>query len=134
MKTKTVEKLLKDVPDEIKIFTDLYGDLVVRIHEIMQEKKMTQKELAIRLGKKPSEISRWLSGKHNFTLRSLAKLSAELGEPLLIVPKPKLHTRFVSIYRHSFHITKTAASEQLPQNIEKWNKTIITLQPLSNVG
>ncbi|MBK8153775.1 MAG: hypothetical protein IPK61_12500 [Saprospiraceae bacterium] len=41
------------------------------------------------MDKKPSEISKWLSGEHNFTLRSLAKLSAELGEPLMEVPKKK---------------------------------------------
>jgi transcriptional regulator with XRE-family HTH domain len=41
------------------------------------------------MGKKPSEISKWLNGEHNFTLRSLAKLEAELGEPIITVPKWK---------------------------------------------
>ena len=32
------------------------------------------------------EISKWLGGNHNFTLRSLAKLQAELGEEIIQVP------------------------------------------------
>lgn len=51
--------------------------------------------MAEKLDKKPSEISKWLSGEHNFTLRSLAKLSAELGEALLEVPKKKTQTTFM---------------------------------------
>ena len=47
------------------------------------------------MNKKPSEISKWLNGEHNFTLRSLAKLSAELGVPLIEVTEEKVQTEFV---------------------------------------
>lgn len=87
MRSKTVDKLLKSTPREVEIFVDLYADLVVRINQLLREKGMTKKELAETLGKHPSEISKWLNGEHNFTLKSLAKLSAELGEPLLEVPQ-----------------------------------------------
>ncbi len=86
MRSKTVDKLLKSTPKDIEIFVDLYADIVVRINQLLNEKQISRKELAQRLEKKPSEISKWLNGEHNFTLRSLAKLSAELGEPLLQVP------------------------------------------------
>jgi len=95
MRTKTVDRLLKSTPKDVAIFVDLYADLVVRINQILLEKDLTKKDLADKLEKKPSEISKWLSGDHNFTLRSLAKLSAELGEPLLEVPKKKAQTEFV---------------------------------------
>lgn len=95
MRSKTVDRLLKSTPKDVEIFVDLYADIVVRINQLLREKGITKKELANKLEKKPSEISKWLNGEHNFTLRSLAKLSAELGEPLLEVPKRKVQTEFV---------------------------------------
>lgn len=89
MRSKIFQQILDETPGEIDIFISLYADLVVRIQEILKEKNITQKELAERMDKSPSEISKWLNGEHNFTLRSLAKLSAELGEPLLEVPGKK---------------------------------------------
>ncbi len=95
MRSKTVDRLMKTTPKEIEIFVDWYADLVVRINQLLREKAITKKELAEKLDKKPSEISKWLNGEHNFTLRSLAKLSAELGEPLLEVPKKKAQKEFI---------------------------------------
>ncbi|WP_175454309.1 helix-turn-helix domain-containing protein [Algoriphagus alkaliphilus] len=86
---------MDNTPKEVDIFVDLYADLVIRINQLLREKGITKKELAEKLEKQPSEISKWLGGEHNFTLRSLAKLSAELGEPLLEVPKKKTQTEFV---------------------------------------
>ena len=39
-------------------------------------------------------LDEWLNGEHNFTLRSLAKLEAELGETIIHVPQ---HRTFVSL-------------------------------------
>lgn len=95
MRSKTVDRLLKSTPKDIEIFIDLYADLVVRINQILRDNNISKKELAEKLDKSPSEISKWLNGEHNFTLRSLAKLSAELGEPLLEVPKRKPQIKFI---------------------------------------
>lgn len=103
MKSKTVERLLNSIPEDVKIFTDLYADLLVRIHQLLQEKGISKKELAEKLGKNPSEISKWLNNEHNFTLQSIAKLSAELGEPLLEVPKKKMEQQLVEGFIRSEH-------------------------------
>ena len=95
MRSKTVDRLLKSTPKDIEIFTDLYADIIVRINQILLEKDFSKKDLAEKLEKRPSEISKWLSGEHNFTLRSLAKLSAELGELLIEVPRRTSHSEFV---------------------------------------
>lgn len=95
MRSKTVDRLLRSTPKDVEIFVDLYADIAVRINQILIEKNLTQKDLAEKLEKRPSEISKWLNGEHNFTLRSLAKLSAELGEPLLEVPKVKTKEEFI---------------------------------------
>lgn len=90
MKSKTVERLLENTPDDLKIFVDLYADLIVRINYLMEKKGYSQKYLSEKLHKRPSEIHKWLSGNHNFTLKSIAKLEAELGEKLLEVPKTNI--------------------------------------------
>ncbi len=59
MRSKVVERLLAKTPEDIKIFGRLYGDLLVRINTILQEKGYTQKILAEKLDKTPSEISKW---------------------------------------------------------------------------
>jgi transcriptional regulator with XRE-family HTH domain len=95
MRSKIFQQILDETPEDVEIFVKLYADLVVRINQLLREKNISKKELAEKMDKKPSEISKWLSGDHNFTLRSLAKLSAELGEPLLEVPKKKTQTEFI---------------------------------------
>ena len=93
MRSKIFQEILDETPEDVTIFVRLYADLVVRINQLLREKGISKKELAEKMDKNPSEISKWLGGEHNFTLRSLAKLSAELGEPLLEVPKAQ--TAFV---------------------------------------
>jgi len=46
---------------------------------------MSQKELASKLGKRESEVSKWLSGEHNLTVKSLLKMEAVLGKPIVRV-------------------------------------------------
>ncbi|EON76839.1 transcriptional regulator, XRE family [Lunatimonas lonarensis] len=87
MRSKTAQKLLDKTSIETKEFVSLYSDIVLRINELIAEKGYTQKELAESIGKNPSEISKWLNGDHNFTLRSIAKLQAQLGEPIICVPR-----------------------------------------------
>lgn len=87
MRSKVLQKILDETPKDVEIFVRLYADIVKRINQILREKGMSQKELAESLDKKQSEISKWLNGDHNFTLRSLAKIQAELGEDIIYVPK-----------------------------------------------
>lgn len=56
-----------------------------RIYELMSQRGLTKLQFAQALGKKPSEITKWLSGQHNFTLKTLTMLSAFFGEPLIQV-------------------------------------------------
>jgi transcriptional regulator with XRE-family HTH domain len=106
MRSKIAKRIVEETPAEIKIFVKKYGDIVVRAHQVLKEKGITQKELATRLDKSPSEISKWLSGNHNLTLRSIAKLEAELGTDLIYVPK-----------KDSFHvqINRTISAVASPQ-------------------
>jgi len=86
MRSEVAKRMMNSMPEDVKIFADKYADLVVRIHQLLKAQGINQKSLAERLGKQPSEIHKWLNGDHNFTLRSICRLEAELGASLLVVP------------------------------------------------
>lgn len=56
-----------------------------RLVALIREKNIGKFELAKALGKCPNEVTRWLSGQHNFTLRTLSMLSVFFGEPIVSV-------------------------------------------------
>jgi transcriptional regulator with XRE-family HTH domain len=89
MRSKVANKILSETPEEVRIFVRQYTDIVLRIHELMQLKGFTQKDLADRMKKKPSEINKWLKGNHNLTLKTIAKLEAELGGPIIYAASTK---------------------------------------------
>lgn len=55
------------------------------IANILSKRSLTQKDFAKMMGKTETEVSRWLAGRHNFTLATLAKISTVLGEDLIQV-------------------------------------------------
>lgn len=64
---------------------DLSFMIVDRIHSILVEKGLKQKDLANLLGKKESEISKWMRGTHNFTIETIISIENVLGMPILRV-------------------------------------------------
>ena len=93
MRSKVAKKILEETPEEVRIFVRQYTDIVLRINQILQVKGYTQKDLADRMKKKPSEINKWLKGNHNLTLKTLAKLEAELGEPIIYTSREQFGKR-----------------------------------------
>ncbi len=86
MKTNTLfEQCVAKAAPEIKAEVSLNIDIANRIHDILKARNMTQRDLANMLGKRESEISRWLTGSRGFTTATLAKISAALGEPIVEV-------------------------------------------------
>ena len=81
------EKYLERVDPEIRNEVNLNIDIANRIYDLIKKKGMTQREFAALMGKRESEVSRWLSGTRGFTTNTLAKISAVLGEPVVKVPE-----------------------------------------------
>ncbi len=54
-----------------------------RIHELMMKRGLSKLQLAQALNKRPSEVTKWLSGQHNFTIRTLSLLSSYFGESII---------------------------------------------------
>ncbi|MBQ9200767.1 MAG: helix-turn-helix transcriptional regulator [Bacteroidales bacterium] len=84
--TNLYQRALLDIPDDVRREVALSYAVADRIYDLMKSAGMTQKEFAKKIGKSESEVSVWLSGGHNFTLRTLAKVSSVLGEDIVAVP------------------------------------------------
>lgn len=90
------EKYLSNVPSEVIERVGLNIDIANKIYDILKAKNMTQRRFAELMGKKESEISRWLTGSYGFTTNTLAKIATVLEEPIVEV-YPKTNTEFVFI-------------------------------------
>ena len=90
MKTnKIMDEIRSTISPEMKLQMEMSVAIANRIYEILEAKGMTQKDLARRLGKTETEVSRWLSGTHNLTLATICKVSSALGEDVVTVTAPK---------------------------------------------
>ena len=84
--TKTpFRQMLSAVPTDIQQEVDLEFAISNRINELMTQRGLSKLEFAQALGKRPSEVTKWLSGQHNFTIRTLSLLSSFFGESLVRV-------------------------------------------------
>ena len=86
MKTinSTFKQMVAEVPADVKIEVDLSFAIADRIDALIKKKGLTKKEFADSIGKRPSEVTKWLSGQHNFTIRTLAMLSDYFDEALIV--------------------------------------------------
>jgi DNA-binding Xre family transcriptional regulator len=78
-------QIVDETPEDLKTqlrFSDLIAEKLIGM---LKSKGMSQRDLAKNTGKTEAEVSRWLGGTHNFTLRTLAKISVVLGEDLIHV-------------------------------------------------
>lgn len=91
---RIMDEIRSTITPEMKLQMEMSVAIANRIYEILEAKGMTQKELAQKLGKTETEVSRWLSGTHNLTLSTICKISAALGEEIVIVPKLAIEPEF----------------------------------------
>lgn len=82
---RSLEEMLGPIPDVVQCEVDLSFEISDRIDELMRQKGLSKKQFADAIGHRPSEVTRWLSGQHNFTIATLAKLSSFFGQPIISV-------------------------------------------------
>ncbi len=81
-----IEKIKNRIKPETKISVDLSIDIADQVRHLLKygNNIKTQKKLAEILNKEESEISKWLSGLHNLTIDSIAKLTAALDHDIIL--------------------------------------------------
>lgn len=86
------DELYSKIPEDSRRSGSLSFAIAARILEILERKGWSQTEFAKAIGKKDAEISRWLSGGHNFTIATIARIETVLGEDILSVKKYRSKT------------------------------------------
>ena len=57
----------------------IFAAVIARFTQLVETKGLTKREVAFRLGKEPSQITRWLSGPSNWTLDTFSDLLLAMG-------------------------------------------------------
>lgn len=83
IKSKTIQKLLQNRHARVYEKTKRLMMLAVKIQDGMKNKGFNKKQLAEKLGKHNSVLSKWLSGTHNFTADTLMDIENILNINLL---------------------------------------------------
>lgn len=81
----SLQELIDTIPLEVQLQTKLSVSIAKRIETLMHGKGLSKKQFAEALDRRPSEITKWLSGEHNFTIATLSRISAFFGEPIITV-------------------------------------------------
>ena len=95
MKTNRImDDIRNTISPEMKLQMELSVAIANRIYEILEARGMSQKDLARRLGKTETEVSRWLSGTHNLTMATICKISAALDAEVVKVADYELEPSY----------------------------------------
>ena len=83
--TTLFRETLASIPQDVEKQVDWSFAIADKIAARLKELGLSQKDFALMVGKTQAEVSRWLSGTHNFTIRTLAKISTVLGQDFIRV-------------------------------------------------
>lgn len=79
------ERAAMDYRAENADWLQLSATIALKIRKLLRQQGMTQVDLADRLGVTPPQVSKLLSGKINFELKTLAGIQNALGKPIIDV-------------------------------------------------
>lgn len=89
MKTNPLmDSIRKSTAPEVSKQVDMCVAIANRIYVLMEERGMKQRDLAKALGKTETEVSRWLSGTHNLTIATIAKIATVLDDNIIVTTSP----------------------------------------------
>jgi ribosome-binding protein aMBF1 (putative translation factor) len=79
-----LRRVQERIPVEVSEQNDRRMGLAVKIADTLRSRGITNQEFAFMMGKKASEVTRWLSGTHNFTTETLWQMERVLKIQLLV--------------------------------------------------
>lgn len=92
------EELYSKIPEDSRRMSSHSFAIATHISEILERKGWNKTDFAKAMGKKNAEISKWLSGQHNFTIATISKIETVLGEDIISVKK---YRKKVNGYAHT---------------------------------
>lgn len=97
---EAVKNFLQETPKEFDYFIQHSMDFSIQLSNLLKTSKISQKEFAAILSKEESEVSKWMSGNHNFTLKSISKIEAALDQQLIFTRKEIIERFLPFIFRN----------------------------------
>ncbi|GAB2851982.1 MULTISPECIES: helix-turn-helix domain-containing protein [Hymenobacter] len=110
-----------EIAPEARQFVERSFLIADQIKHSLRTQGLTQKDLAERLGKKEPEVSRMLTGTHNFTLKMLIRLEQALGTRLVTTPQ-EVQSKAVAVTLHDSVATDDFTSAD-------WHKMVMFVAP-----
>lgn len=77
----------REIDPELTNYTSINVDVTSQIMQYLTDLGWSQKDFAKKLGKSEAEVSKWLSGVHNLTLKSIAKMQTSLKREIITTPQ-----------------------------------------------
>ena len=130
MASSLFNRLRSQTPKDSKLFVAKNLDITEQVHEILERKGWSQKDLARALGKQESEISKWLSGLHNLTLKTITKIEAILGEDIICTPAKAREV----LVKENFFYSQSTVSISIPLGIlnDKYHQAGMAIERKKN--
>ena len=79
------QQTLAETPKALKLQVKWSYEIADRIAGLLRKHRLSQKEFAKMVGTSEAAVSHWVGGGHNFTLSTLAKISAALDVPIISI-------------------------------------------------
>ena len=114
------KEALEKVPPVIRKEVGFSFDIAKRIYDILKKKGWTKTDLAKATGKKTPVVTKWMSGTHNFTMRTIAEIEVALGEEIITIKqyKPKSTRPALKPYQMANLASRYVSEEHIPYKKE----------------
>lgn len=100
---------------EIEKFIEKSLAISDKVLTALEAKGWSKLQLAEAMGKSPSEVSKWLSGMHNLTLKSIIKMESALGMELI-------HCEPIKEYEYVY-LGVISQAEDLKEKADQYNES-----------
>ena len=121
MENNIISNWLKENGDpSIQKATEINLAIAIKINSILESKGLKAVDLANKLNKNQSEVSKWLTGMHTFTTKTLAKISLALDEEIILTDA-KTKNVYFTVYRNenaNFGDTEYVSSEIFAPSVD----------------
>jgi transcriptional regulator with XRE-family HTH domain len=115
-KGNVLKNLFEEMKEIEKVQIETKFNLANALESLLKNKGISKSEFAAKMGKSPSEISKWMSGKHNFTIDTLMEiahaLKVDITELLRFRPEPLFKTQ-VTVHRKKSSNESDSKNEDL---------------------
>ncbi len=131
MKLNNYHRIVAATPADVKQEVSKAMDILDRIHELLQQKfDGKQKLLAKALNKSEAEVSKWLNGVQNHTIKTLVKLEIVFGAPIIAVcSNDDVNATFVQVKQPY----KTGFAKMYINNNGQLNEEVTTYSENKNI-